>query len=353
MQTSFYVVGVMSGTSLDGLDLALIEFSQKKEKWEYKFLDTETKAYNFSLKEKLSEARHLSKTDLIALDTFYTTYLAEQINSFISRNSKYHVDLVCSHGHTVFHQPEKGITLQIGNQKELSSQLGKTVVCNFRKQDVAFGGQGAPLVPVGEYYLFSEYSACINIGGFANITLLKKPTLEAYDIAAANIVLNTYAEQLNLPYDEGGKIASTGKLINALLQQLEKISYYKKEPPKSLGVEWLSETLNPILNNFKNEPIPDLLYTYLIHLTNQILKALPKTGKILFTGGGTHNTFLIHLIKSKSTAEICVPAPELIDYKEAMIFGFLGLLKNLKINNCLASVTGASHNHSSGDILYT
>lgn len=351
MQTLFYVIGVMSGTSLDGLDLALVEFKKVQEKWHYKFLETDTKTYSSSMRKRLSEARYLSKEDLFDFDIFYTNYLAEQIRNFISQNSKYDINLICSHGHTVFHQPKKGITLQIGNQEELAIQLKKTVVCNFRKQDVAFKGQGAPLVPGGEYYLFSEYKACVNIGGFANITLLQKLQLQAYDIAAANTILNIYAQQLKQPYDDRGKIAASGKLINPLLQQLEEIAYYKKKPPKSLGVEWVSAVIEPILNNFKHESVPDILHTYSTHLANQILSALPKKGKVLFTGGGSHNTFLMNLIRDKCSAEMCVPDPVLIDYKEAMIFGFLGVLKVLRINNCFASVTGASHNHSTGDIL--
>lgn len=228
---------------------------------------------------------------------------------------------------------------------------GKTVVCDFRVQDVVLGGQGAPLVPGGEYYLFADYDACINLGGFANISLIKnqlKPL--AFDIAAANLVFNKLSNRLDLAYDSGGKIASKGSLVPKLLDELNALDYYKQTSPKSLGVEWISQYIEPIFNKFNQESISDLMHTYSIHLAGQISKVLPTSGKVLFSGGGTHNDFLLQQIKKNSTAEICIPSSVLIDYKEAMIFGFLGLLRVLGVNNCFSSVTGSTHNHSSGVI---
>lgn len=348
---SFFVVGVMSGTSLDGLDLAFVEFNFNQNKWNYRFISTDTKPYDSYWVEQLSKARFLSAKALALLDNEYTNYLANQIQIFIDKNTGSDIDLISSHGHTVHHQPDKGITVQIGNQSKLSIELGKTVVCDFRVQDVVLGGQGAPLVPGGEYYLFADYDACVNLGGFANISLIKnqlKPL--AFDIAAANLVFNELSNRLDLSYDSGGEIASKGSLVTKLLDELNALDYYKQTYPKSLGVEWISQYVEPIFNKFNQESISNLMHTYSIHLAGQISKALPNSGKVLFSGGGTHNDFLLQQIKKNSTAEICIPSSVLIDYKEAMIFGFLGLLRILGVNNCFSSVTGSTHNHSSGVI---
>ncbi|MDG1386017.1 MAG: anhydro-N-acetylmuramic acid kinase [Flavobacteriaceae bacterium] len=346
----FYVIGVMSGTSLDGLDLALVEFNLIKGKWTYRYVSTTTTPYPDSWQKQLENARFLEAEALAILNRDYTTYLAEQIKLFIAQNPSYTIDLVCSHGHTVHHKPDQGITFQIGNQRELSSYLKITVVCDFRVQDVAFGGQGAPLVPGGEFHLFSDYAACVNLGGFANISLLKQEHLIAFDVAAANLVFNTFAQKLNLPYDADGKIAAQGHLIPDLLQELNSLAYYSLAFPKSLGVEWITEQLTPIFVTYQQERVADLMHTYSVHLATQLLNVLPTSGKILFTGGGTHNLFLMQQIQKTSTAEICIPSDLMIDYKEAMIFGFLGLLKYCRVDNCFASVTGARHNHSTGVI---
>ncbi|MBA22725.1 MAG: anhydro-N-acetylmuramic acid kinase [Flavobacteriales bacterium] len=348
-QKSFCVVGVMSGTSLDGLDLALVKFNFIQNKWNYRFISTITKPYDSIWVEKLSEARFLSENRLVSLDNEYTSYLANQIQLFIDQNANHEIDLICSHGHTVHHQPDKGITVQIGNQSKLSVELKKTVVCDFRVQDVALGGQGAPLVPGGEFYLFSDYAACVNLGGFANITLVnKKEKLQAFDIAAANLVFNQLASRLDLPYDSEGKIASKGSLIPELLAELNALNYFSQASPKSLGVEWVSQHIEPILNVFNQESIPDLMHTYAVHLADQISKVLPNSGKILFSGGGTHNSFLMQQMEKNSTSKVCIPSKVLIDFKEAMIFGFLGLLRFLGDNNCFSSVTGSSRDHSTG-----
>jgi len=348
---SFFVVGVMSGTSLDGIDLSLVEFKFKDNEWRYNFISSNTEDYSTDWRARLAQARYKSKIELETLDSEYTSFLGDKIREFIESNSKYPIDLVCSHGHTVFHEPDKGITYQMGNKKELSDIVNHTVVCDFRVQDVSLGGQGAPLVPGGEFYLFKEYVACVNLGGFANISLLDGETPIAYDIAAANLVLNRFSVALNLPYDSGGKIASEGFVIPEFLLKLNELSYYDLKPPKSLGVEWITDNLESVFEEFKDEYLPDLMHTYCVHLADQISRVLPKQGKVLFSGGGTHNTFLIELIDEKSSAEIVIPSIDLIDFKEALIFGFLGLLKYLSQDNCFASVTGSKHNHSTGVIL--
>ena len=260
------------------------------------------------------------------------------------------LDGVASHGHTVFHQPEKRLTLQIGNLSHLADRVGLPVICDFRAQDIALGGQGAPLVPMGDQVLFSNYSACVNLGGFSNITTVQNQNVLAYDICATNTVLNLLAQRLNLNYDEGGKIAKGGKIIPSFLEQLDKLHFYTKKPPKSLGIEWVREFIVKILDNYANAETNDLLHTYTLHIAEQIAKCLPKKGSVLFSGGGSHNTFLVGAIQKRTKAKIVVPSPEIVDYKEALIFAFLGLMKWKGSINCLASVTGAEKDHSTGKI---
>jgi len=278
----YCVIGVMSGTSLDGLDLALIEFVLDNKKWEYQLISTTTKSYTEQWKKRLTEARLMKPEQLALLDLNYTNFLAEQIQLFINENSDHTIDLISSHGHTVFHQPEQGLTFQIGNQKQLADLLQHRVVCDFRVQDVALGGQGAPLVPGGEFHLFSEYAACVNLGGFANISLLGDSSPIAFDIAAANLIFNFYAHKLNLAYDAGGAIASKGKIVKPLLDELDALSFYNESLPKSLGVEWLAQNVTPLLSSYEQESIPDLMHTYASHLATQILKVLPDSGQNTF-----------------------------------------------------------------------
>ena len=346
----YCVVGVMSGTSLDGLDLALIEFILVNKKWKYRLISTTTKIYSKKWKQKLNKARFLKPQELEILDSDYTDFLADQIQLFMNQNSDYTIDLISSHGHTVFHQPEHGLTYQIGNKKQLGALLQHTVVCDFRVQDVALGGQGAPLVPAGESHLFSEYVACVNLGGFANISLLGDFNPIAFDIAPANLIFNFYAQKLNLAYDKGVEIASKGQIVKTLLTELNALPFYTDKPPKSLGVEWLVQNITPLLRSYDQESISDLMHTYASHLATQILKVLPKSGKILFLLMVTHNTFLMQLIQDKCSAKIFIPSPIIIDFKEALVFGFLGLLRFLGEDNCFASVTGSSRDHSSGVI---
>ena len=342
------VLGVMSGTSLDGVDLAMLHF-EKKEVWKYSILATTTVAYPEEWIERLRHAVDLSKQDLAVLDRDYTLYLAKIIQDFLAQQPQL-PDFVSSHGHTVLHQPEKGITYQIGNLASLAEVTGHKLICNFRVADVALGGQGAPLVPGGEVHLFNEYSACVNLGGFANITLLNNPHVVAFDICPVNIVMNALVHPLGLAFDHGGKLASSGQIISDLLDQLNQLDFYKTSFPKSLGVEWVIKQVNPLLRQYENHSTADILHTFCHHIAYQIAQHLAENGPVLFTGGGCYNTFLISLIKNLGKVDVVLPSKDLIEYKEAMIFGFLGLLKELNLNNCLASVTGAQFDHISGEI---
>ncbi|MEN8813057.1 MAG: anhydro-N-acetylmuramic acid kinase [Candidatus Arcticimaribacter sp.] len=344
------VLGVMSGTSLDGVDLAMIQFIHNGE-WDFSILNATTIPYPEEWLEHLKNCVDLSKKDLATLDHDYTLYLAKIIQDFLAEQPL-PPDFVSSHGHTVLHQPENDVTYQIGNLALLAKTTGHKVICDFRVADVALGGQGAPLVPGGEVHLFSNYAACVNLGGFANITLLSNDPVVAFDICPVNIVMNALVQPLGLAYDNNGDLAKSGQLLTELLDKLNRLEFYQATFPKSLGIEWVKAHINPLLNEFKDSSPADILHTFCHHIADQIVQQLPVNGSVLCSGGGCYNTFLISLIKANAKTDIVLPSKELIEYKEAVIFGFLGVLKELNLNNCLASVTGAQFDHASGEIFF-
>jgi len=345
----YNIIGVMSGTSLDGIDIAHITFTFSK-KWNFDLKNFKTFSYPLSWKKKLKNSINIKPNELNSLDKLYTEFLATKINLFIKKYNIKKLDAVSSHGHTVFHKPEHGITVQIGNLAELSNLINQKVVVNFREQDVKLGGQGAPLVPIGDKLLFSEYKYFLNLGGFANLSLKDNKNFIAYDICAVNTVLNNLSLKLGRDYDFDGNFAKKGNIIVELLNELNKIDFYKKSSPKSLAVEWNKKFIWPLINKYKSYSINDLLRTYVEHISIHISKAFKKKQKVLVTGGGAFNKFLISKIKNKSLAKFVIPKPEIINYKEAIIFGFLGVLKLRNEINCLSSITGAKKDHSSGVI---
>ncbi|MCB0463761.1 MAG: anhydro-N-acetylmuramic acid kinase [Flavobacteriaceae bacterium] len=352
LKSKYYVIGVMSGTSLDGLDFAYVEFNFNSS-WSFKIIKAETIEYSKEWKNILKNLVSNTLEELHKIDKNYTSYLGFTINEFIKRNNILELDAVCSHGHTALHQPEKGLTYQIGNQKQLSKLIGKTVVCNFRVQDVELGGQGAPLVPIGDKLLFSKYDYCINLGGFANISTDIYKQRIAYDICPVNIVLNDYASKLGLDYDCNGDLAASGNINEALLSKLNNLEFYKLNPPKSLGLEWVRKTIFPLIKAY-NLKIEDILRTFVEHIACQITREIntSRNTSVLITGGGVYNLFLMDRIKALTDNTIIIPSKKIIEYKEALIFGLLGVLKLRNEDNCLSSVTGASKNHSSGNIFH-
>ncbi|MEC4113102.1 anhydro-N-acetylmuramic acid kinase [Myroides pelagicus] len=351
----YTIIGVMSGTSLDGVDLAYLTFNYEEGKqWAFRVIVAETVPYSSSWKERLISAKEMNQQDLEKLDERYTLYLSTVITKFIETHQIEQVDLVCSHGHTIFHKPDLGYTLQIGNLPILSDYVDCDVICDFRVQDVLLGGQGAPLVPIGDRLLFGEYFACLNLGGFANISFENKLNYRiAFDICPVNTLLNEAVRILDLPYDEGGKLASKGSVSQALFQELNSLEFFRQLPPKSLGVEYIQAYYIPILQRYTTLSIEDLLATYVEHIALQIANALPEAvgGTVLVTGGGAHNTYLMDRIRAcRGDVEFIVPEQKIVDYKEAIIFGLLGVLKWRDEVNVLASVTGAKYDHSSGKI---
>ncbi len=407
MKNNYYTIGLMSGTSLDGLDIALCQFEksiendkQNKAAWKYKIIKTKCIEYDSTWKQNLQNAHLLSAFELKKLETEWTDFVIENINKFVLQSEKLsekfdfsNLDCISSHGHTVLHQPSQnqrdktksktknntqlGFTLQMGNGAMLAAQTGFKVVCDFRQTDVALFGQGAPLVPIGDELLFSDYDFCLNLGGIANISFNATKDKQnkdinsrfAFDICPCNMVLNYLSNQLGFEYDKGGNLAKQGKINQKLLQKLNKLDFYKQDYPKSLGREWVEEFIFPLLelneeNKEENKEelvIKDLLHTFTYHSAFQIAEStkkiesiLPKTStkrKLLITGGGTYNDLLINYLKEfLPTIEVEKGNQILIAYKEALIFAFLGVLRLRGEVNTLASVTGATKNSCGGSI---
>jgi anhydro-N-acetylmuramic acid kinase len=346
---NYNVIGVMSGTSLDGVDLAHIKFELKNNNWGFEILECKTVSYNEYWLDHLKNAVNYSKNELKILNKNYTSLLSNIINNFIATNFIDNIDAICSHGHTILHQPQNGFTLQIGNLPEIATLTKQNVVCDFRVQDVQLGGQGAPLVPIGDRILFSEYKYCMNLGGFSNVSFEDNDKRIAFDISAVNTVLNFYSNQLGLDYDDKGQIARKGNCNLELLSELDALSFYQKKHPKSLGVEFLKEVIIPIIEKCKS-PVEEILNTYTEHIAVQISNSLPtKFGSMLITGGGAYNDFLIERIQFYlPNMEIEIPSKKILEFKEALIFALLGVLKLRNEINVLKSVTGATQDHCSG-----
>lgn len=348
---SYRVIGIMSGTSLDGLDLAYCIFSENENSWIFEIKKAETIPYSSEWEKRLRNVANSSALEFVQANADYGHFIGRKVVSFINKyNLK--VDFISSHGHTTFHQPALGFTTQIGDGAAIAAETGLDVICDFRSLDVALHGQGAPLVPIGDRLLFSEFDYRLNLGGFANISFEENKKTLAFDIAPANIALNYFANKANLNFDENGKLASQGKLITKLLQKLNALSYYQSSGSKSLGREWFETEFLPLIDS--SYPIPDILSTLIHHLTYQISLVLnrfsKKNQKLLITGGGAYNSFLIEHIKKKIDIELVIPSNDLIQFKEALIFAFLGVLRMENQINTLKEVTGAKNNSIGGAI---
>ena len=345
---NYNVIGVMSGTSLDGVDLACIKFNYS-DHWTFEIGLSETVSYSNEWVTILKKAIHYSEEELQDLNVAYTKLLGSIISDFISKNNLSDIDAVCSHGHTILHQPQNGLTLQIGNLPMIRDLVNQTIVCDFRVQDVALGGQGAPLVPIGDELLFSDSDYCLNLGGFSNVSFNEKGNRIAFDISPVNTVLNFYANQLGYDYDDSGNFAKTGNLNSELLNHLNNLEFYKASYPKSLGMEFVNQEIFPIMNSYTID-IKDKLNTFVEHIAIQIAAICSKpNAKLLITGGGAYNLFLIERLRSYlPTTEVVIPDDKTIQFKEALIFAFLGVLRLRNEINVLSSVTGANKDHSSG-----
>lgn len=337
------VLGLMSGTSLDGLDMALVKFSESK----WRLLATHHLSYPQEWLSSLSTAHQQSGLELTALDLSYGRWLGEQVRVFSEQYG--HIDLVSSHGHTIFHQPEHHLTLQIGHGQALAIAAQLPVVNDFRTADVLMGGQGAPLVPRGDLDLFPEYDAWLNLGGMANITTRKGARALAWDLSPCNMVFNALSRREGLPYDKDGQMARAGKYIASLAQTIERFDYFQRTPPKSLGREWVEEQIMPVFDGVSTE---DALHTAVEAFSGVMVKQIPNHAHaILVSGGGAHNRYLMEVLHEKCPARLVVPDKLTVDFKEAIVFAYLGYLRFANKNNVISDVTGVTHDHSAG-VLY-
>jgi anhydro-N-acetylmuramic acid kinase len=343
------VLGVMSGTSLDGLDLALCELDHQGKEYTYKILKSATIPYSSDQKRKLGEIKNGTAVQYFAMNHLYGKFISQEINKFILNTDR--PDLISSHGHTIFHQPQLGFTKQIGCGATIAAQTGITTVCDFRSLDVVNGGQGAPLVPVGDQMLFGNYDACLNLGGIANISFEKGGKRKAFDVCFVNMALNYLAELIDKPYDDEGKIARSGKCDDFLLKELK--STLQIENRVALARERYENLLLPIMGRHRIS-IEDKLCTFCIYAADSIAAVLNENSlkKVFVTGGGAYNKFLIDRIGDKFSGEIIIPDDTTIQFKEALIFAFLGYLRvNEKVNS-LHSVTGAKSDTVGGAVYY-
>jgi len=345
---NYEIIGLMSGTSMDGLDIAHLKFELNPEnKWDFTLINSETAEYSSEFLKKLSNATQLNVPDFLQLDKEIGKVFGEMVNNFIVKNNidTTLINAIASHGHTTFHQPENGFTSQIGCGSTIAFITNIPVINDFRTKDVIAGGQGAPLVPIGDLLLFqNQADSFLNLGGIANISFLKDTKMIAFDICPANLPLNKLVVNLGFTYDKNGEIAEKGKVELDLLKQLNALPYYTQNYPKSLGTEWLETYFNPLIHFDSN--IENTLATVVEHEAIQIANVLNENNltSVFITGGGAKNSFIIKRIKFYFKGEIIIPSTNSIDFKEAIIFAFLGALYLEKTPNTISSVTGAYRN---------
>ncbi|MCG9879457.1 MAG: anhydro-N-acetylmuramic acid kinase [Bacteroidia bacterium] len=351
---TFRAIGLMSGTSLDGVDVLCTDFSYENDTWQYHILAAKTYPYSEMWLARLQHLPTESALNFAKTHAFYGRYLGQLVQTFL-KETDLHADFVASHGHTVFHQPSNGFTTQIGDGAALSAVCGLPVVCDFRSMDVALGGQGAPLVPVGDALLFAQYDACLNLGGFSNISFKGSENRIAFDISPCNLILNKVALELGFPYDNKGFLAKSGTPDKELVQTLNNIEFYLQKGAKSLGIEWLNQHFWPIITTRNELSKVDLLASFTEHISDQISQTinefnLDNEDSVLLTGGGAFNEFLVQQIQEKVAAKLIIPSEELVQFKEALIFAFLGVLRMSNEVNVLKAVTGSRKNHIGGAI---
>ncbi len=344
----YHAIGLMSGTSLDGLDICYVRFEYDSV-WNFEILNAQTLPYSENWKTKLKEAIHYSGMELMQLHSDYGFYLGTQVLDFITRNYITNVDVIASHGHTIFHQPHLKFTTQIGDGRCIKELTNLPTVYDFRSQDVLKGGNGAPLVPIGDHLLFSQYDACLNLGGFSNISFQHNENRIAFDICPVNIVLNHFANELGSEYDENGSYAQCGKIDYEILAKLNQLDFYGQTTPKSLGLEWVQQYVLPLLIGLNPE---NALATITEHAAVQIAAVMEEyqLQKVLCTGGGAYNKFLLESITKKTKHQMIIPSAQIIESKEALIFALMGVLRLRNDVNVLSSATGSSYDHSSGSV---
>ena len=343
------VLGVMSGTSMDGLDISCARYYQVNNIWHYDLLASETFNYPLKLKSIFLKAFN-GEYSIEKIDLEFGHIIADYIGVFLEKNN-FKISVICSHGHTIFHDPKNGYTKQVGSGRIIADRLRVPVVCNFRQQDINLGGQGAPLVPIGDKLLFGQYASCLNLGGMANISFEFNRQRLAFDICPCNMILDFLSQKKGKDFDKYGFMASQGLINKDMLRELNCINYYNLNFPKSLGKENIESDYLPILNNYKIG-VNDMMATFVEHIAIQIQKTFFdfNINNAFATGGGVFNKYLIGRIMKLTQTKMIIPGDDIVNFKESIVFGFLGVLRLLNQHNCLAKSTGASRNHSSGDI---
>ncbi|MBL7964536.1 MAG: anhydro-N-acetylmuramic acid kinase [Flavobacteriales bacterium] len=337
----------MSGSSLDGLDLALCEFQLEDGCWSYAIENARTIPYTEAFRERLRQVMHGKALELAELDRDMGDIIGQACREFLSGKK---VDMVASHGHTVFHQPEQGLTLQIGQGARIAAHTGLPTINDFRSLDVALGGQGAPLVPLGERLLFPGHRTFLNLGGICNISVHGPDGVLGYDVCIGNQALDHLARSAGQRYDANGAMARSGQVDPEMLKTLDALPFHQQRPPRSLGREWFNEAVLPLIDNC-SMPLNDRLRTTAEHIARQLSFALTSVdGPVLVTGGGAHNGFLIERLRTLTQVAIEVPEHRLVDFKEALLFALLGVLRMRGEVTALASVTGASRNSCGGAV---
>ena len=348
----YVVLGLMSGTSCDGLDLMLCRIFFDHQ-WKYEILAFETSSYHSDEVDALKNVTHLTAADLMRAHAHWGNVFGQKAKTFLGRFPNVSVDFIASHGHTVFHQPHAGFTFQMGLGANIAVATQLPVVCDFRSTDVAWGGQGAPLVPIGDALFFGQYDFCINLGGFVNISYAINKERYAFDVCPLNIVLNQFARQLGGEYDDGGNWARAAQIHHDCLRALNALDYYQQPPPKSLGVEWVRDNIYPIIDHFQLSA-NNAMATVTEHAAIQLANALKGwVGHALLTGGGVLNTYYIERVNAHLNGmKLVIPEEKLIHGKEALIFALLGVLRWENNFNALQSVTGAKNSSTGGAIYY-
>ncbi len=371
----YRTIGIMSGSALDGLDIVFVEFHENARKWEYEIKEAATYEYSKEWIEKLRNATSLKARDYLLLHTEYGHYIGEAVNRFVEQfGLQYKVQLIASHGHTTFHIPSKKMTAQLGDGAAIAAVTSINVVSDLRAIDMALGGHGAPIVPIGEKLLLGDYHLFLNIGGITNLSYSQPHTYIAFDICPGNRVLNMLANKKGKPYDDGGQIAASGTVRPELLTMLDNLDYYQLPYPKSLANDFGTDVVYPLVAG-SGYSVEDGLRTYVEHIATQVRNAaelairnsqlavegdtktsdqLPTANRqLLVTGGGAHNTFLIDRLRERLKevgVEVVVPDRKLVDFKEAIIMALIGVLRWREENNVFSSVTGASRDSVGGAV---
>jgi anhydro-N-acetylmuramic acid kinase len=345
-----YILGAMSGSSLDGLDLAICSFTDQSI---FTIHNSTTIELPLDLRTKLKNFSTLNAFQIADLDAYFALFSAHSIRDF-TNNWIGGISLVVSHGHTLYHNPANAVSWQIGNGGIIAAVTGIDTLCDLRVQDVALGGQGAPLAALVDLNLFKDYTGLLNLGGIANITINQSNTVYSWDISPCNQVFNHLAQKEGKEFDKGGSIARSGKILMELIHKWQENTYFSQMPPKSMDNTWVKENYIKEIDKI-DQPVKILMASFAEFVAIQLSKDLKSLdlnpGKILVTGGGAFNAHFISRLKvhlSPLNWVVEVAEESLINYKEAMLMAYMGHRYINKKTNTISTATGAEKDLISG-----